>query len=259
MSRVVSRLKERFEEWQNRALSEEVYAIVYLDGFHLKVRMAKRVISVSGDDPMTMRVDFRQSGQGWVAGFADYPVGEDAFYELTADYRALPDPLTASGSGLFISGSNHSDDLWMYYKGQIGGLSGDALYRVQFEVEIATPVPNGCFGVGGAPGEGVTVKAGASDSEPGRIESGGFWIMNVDKGEETNGGEDAMAIGDVANTIACGEPPQWQLKRLSGGSEMIEVTSDGRGAVWLFVGTDSGFEAITSVYYTQVTATFQPL
>ena len=43
---MVSRLKERFEEWQNRALSEEVYAIVYLDGFHLKVRMAKRVISV---------------------------------------------------------------------------------------------------------------------------------------------------------------------------------------------------------------------
>ena len=43
VSRVVSRLKERFEEWQNRALSEEVYAIVYLDGFHLKVRMAKRV------------------------------------------------------------------------------------------------------------------------------------------------------------------------------------------------------------------------
>ena len=29
VSRVVSRLKERFEEWQNRALSEEVYAIVY--------------------------------------------------------------------------------------------------------------------------------------------------------------------------------------------------------------------------------------
>ena len=46
VSRVVSRLKERFEEWQNRTLSEEVYAIVYLDGFHLKVRMAKRVISV---------------------------------------------------------------------------------------------------------------------------------------------------------------------------------------------------------------------
>ena len=39
----------------------------------------------SGDDPMTIRIDFRQSGQGWVAGFADYPVGQDAFYELEAD------------------------------------------------------------------------------------------------------------------------------------------------------------------------------
>ena len=34
VSRVVSRLKERFEEWQNRALSEEVYAIVYIQSWH---------------------------------------------------------------------------------------------------------------------------------------------------------------------------------------------------------------------------------
>ena len=58
VSRVVSRLKERFEEWQNRALSEEVYAIVYLDGFHLKVRMAKRVISV----PVLVALGSRQTG-----------------------------------------------------------------------------------------------------------------------------------------------------------------------------------------------------
>lgn len=46
VSRVVSRLKERFEEWQGRDLSDEAYVIVFLDGFHLKVRMAKRVVSV---------------------------------------------------------------------------------------------------------------------------------------------------------------------------------------------------------------------
>ena len=38
---MVSRLKERFEEWQNRALSEEVYAIVYLDGFHRRCCTAR--------------------------------------------------------------------------------------------------------------------------------------------------------------------------------------------------------------------------
>ena len=46
VSRVVSRLKERFEDWQGRDLRDEVYAIVFLDGFHLKVRIAKRVVSV---------------------------------------------------------------------------------------------------------------------------------------------------------------------------------------------------------------------
>ena len=46
VSRVVSRLKEHFARWSERDLSDESYAIVFLDGFHLKVRLARRVISV---------------------------------------------------------------------------------------------------------------------------------------------------------------------------------------------------------------------
>ena len=213
----------------------------------------------SDEEAMTVALDFRQTDRGWVGDFADYPVGEDEFYELVADYRPLPEPLSGSGSGLYISGNNHSDDLWMYYKGQIAGLSPDTRYRVQLGVEFATAVPNGCFGVGGAPGEGVTVKAGASAIEPDRMNRGGFWLMNVDKGQQTNGGEDALAIGDVANSIPCGETPQWELKQVSSDAQSIEVTTDSSGAVWLFVGTDSGFEATTSVYYTWVRATFEPL
>jgi len=213
----------------------------------------------SGDADGTITVDFRQSDQGWVAGFADYPVGEDAFYKLASDYRPLPDPVSSSGNGLYISGQNRSDDLWMYYKGQIAGFSPSSRYRVTFQVEIATSVPNGCVGVGGAPGEAVTVKAGVSEIEPDRIDQAGFWIMNLDKGQQTTSGENALAIGDMANTITCGEEPQWQLKRLSSGLDGIVVTTDGTGAVWLFVGTDSGFESTTSVYYTQVVASFQEI
>jgi putative transposase len=46
VSRVVSRLKGLFEQWNERDLSSERYAILYLDGFHLKVRIARRVVSV---------------------------------------------------------------------------------------------------------------------------------------------------------------------------------------------------------------------
>jgi transposase-like protein len=46
VSRVVGRLKALFEAWNGRDLSTECYAVLYLDGFHLKVRVARRVVSV---------------------------------------------------------------------------------------------------------------------------------------------------------------------------------------------------------------------
>jgi transposase-like protein len=45
VSRVVGRLKGLFAAWRARDLSGEQYAVVFLDGFHLKVRLAKRVVS----------------------------------------------------------------------------------------------------------------------------------------------------------------------------------------------------------------------
>jgi transposase-like protein len=46
VSRVAGRLKAQFAEWGERDLSGEPYALLFLDGFHLKVRMARRVVSV---------------------------------------------------------------------------------------------------------------------------------------------------------------------------------------------------------------------
>ncbi len=36
VSRVASRLKELFRHWSERDVSQERYAILFLDGFHLK-------------------------------------------------------------------------------------------------------------------------------------------------------------------------------------------------------------------------------
>lgn len=46
VSRVVSRLKNLFATWSERDLSEESFPILYLDGIQLKVRLARRVVSV---------------------------------------------------------------------------------------------------------------------------------------------------------------------------------------------------------------------
>ena len=50
---------------------------------------------------------------------------------------------------LFISGVNRSDDLFMFFKRPIAGLSPGGHYIVTVSVEIATDTPAGCFGVGG--------------------------------------------------------------------------------------------------------------
>jgi len=70
---------------------------------YLGVLVISGVLSGCGnDDPQTVQIDFRQSPQGWTAGFADYPVGQDDFYELEADYRPLLPPLDSARSGHFL-------------------------------------------------------------------------------------------------------------------------------------------------------------
>jgi transposase-like protein len=46
VSRIVGRLKELFASWEQRDLAGESYPILFLDGFHLKVRLARKVVTV---------------------------------------------------------------------------------------------------------------------------------------------------------------------------------------------------------------------
>ena len=46
VSRVVPRVKDQCAVWQQRPLTDERYGVVFLDGFHLRVRLAGRVVVV---------------------------------------------------------------------------------------------------------------------------------------------------------------------------------------------------------------------
>ena len=226
----------------------------------LQVFCVSLLLSCSGpSDQLGFDYRFSTGPQGWVAGFADYRADDEESFALVAAYLPLPEPLDASRSALYIAGSNHSDDLWMYHKVQ-NVLPPDTSYRVTFRVQIATNVPMHCVGPG-SPGESVYVKAGVSVGEPDRfLDDLRHWRMNVDKGNQSSAGEDALVIGDIANSQECGAGPRrWEIKTLSSGSESISFTTDGSGVVWLFVGTDSGFEGRSEVYYTRFVALFDRL
>jgi hypothetical protein len=200
--------------------------------------------------------NFCDGSQGWVAEFSDYPPGDESFYELASGYRRLPPPLSSRG-GLFISGNNHSDDLFMYLKRRVGGFEPNTDYQVSFIVDFATDVPTGCGGAGGSPGESVFVKAGASNIEPNSVVDQLGWLrMNIDKGNQANGGANAVVIGNVANSTLCEQKiRRYEIKELRSPRPVL-VTTDETGSAWLLVGTDSGFEAVTTLYYTRITAEF---
>jgi hypothetical protein len=115
-------------------------------------------------------------------------------------------------------------------------------------------------GIGGSPGESVYVKAGATAVEPTVVEDGSGWLrMDIDIGNQSQGGEDMIVLGDIAyEPDGTGEAGQWVLKPLSSEGQPFSVKTDEDGALWLIVGTDSGFEGLTAVTYGQITAHLAP-
>ena len=215
--------------------------------------------SLAGQDgeTRTFTFDFSEGPQEWQAGFADYPEGKAEDHELRSDYRTLPAPLDTTEGSLFIAGSNLSDDLFMFFKRPVRGLSANTSYRVQFEVTIATNEPHGCAGVGGAPGESVFVKTGAASQEPQAVVSDqGYYRLNIDKGNQSQDSQQVRMLGHIASSQDCSEENiAYELKTLK-SEEPIRVTTDAQGTAWIFVGTESGFEARTRLYYDALSATF---
>lgn len=200
--------------------------------------------------------------EGWSAGFADYPVELEESMELSSGHEVLPANLALEGSGLYSAGTNRSDDLFMFWKRRVEGLRPTTRYRVEMMVEFATRAPEGCVGAGGAPGESVFLKAGAAGIEPEAEvrQEGGVAMrrMNVAKGDQSEGGANASVLGHIGTPAGDCTDPVWDLRRLE-SQQTLEVISAPDGALWLLVGTDSGFEGRTEVYFTRVRARFRPI
>lgn len=214
------------------------------------------------DFQRTIDFSFEQGGGPWTAVFADFTEGTEDSITTEAGWTELPEPL-ADRNGFVLSGNNASDDLAMFLKAPLAGLQPDTEYRVELDMTFATSVPQNCAGIGGAPGESVGVKLGASGLEPEVVESGGNFRLNIDKGGgPVGGGEDALLVGDMTNSQDCEEVEtngEWELKTVTTRGEEFTATTDPEGTLWIYGGSDSGFEGLTVFFVTDVTARLTPV
>ena len=203
-----------------------------------------------GLEQLNLNDDFSEGDDDWEVGFADLPVDYDpALYELNSERRELPNEL--EGYGIYLQGHNRSDDLFMYLAKQVTGLLPNTTYQITYNIDLATNVPGGMVGIGGSPGESVYVKAGASTHQPMvTAMDEGILRINVDKGNQASDGHDMRTIGDIASPDTDGS--QFVIKPLF--AEQLQATTNAEGGLWLMVGTDSGFEGMTTLYYARIEA-----
>ena len=217
--------------------------------------------SLSGDDKgisvFSVSFDFSHSEDGWKADFADLPANaeDSSFYELKYDYTNLPANL-GTRKAIMLSGNNHSDDLFMFIKRKVTGLNPNTSYTLVFEVELASNAPQGSVGAGGSPGESVYLKAGASEIEPVKNVQGDRYVLNIDKGNQSAAGSNATVLGDIATPLTVAEYTLITRNNASPSAQPLIAQSNSAGDIWLMIGTDSGFEGTTTVYYTNVKVLF---
>jgi transposase-like protein len=109
ISRVVQRIKGSFENWSTRDLGESEYAVLYLDGIHLKVRMARRVLSV----PVLAALGVKADGTKELAALRLVGVESGATWEALVEdlsKRGLPAPVLIVGDG--HKGLKRATALW---------------------------------------------------------------------------------------------------------------------------------------------------
>jgi hypothetical protein len=202
------------------------------------------------DESFIVTFDFFDDADGWTGDFADYPVGGEEFYELNFTWSHLPAPLETTKGALMITGNNHSDDLFMFVKRKVDGLRPNTSYSITFDVEFASNAPTNAVGVGGAPGEGVTMKVGAVRTQPAKVAGDDDnYTMNLDKGNQAGSGTDMYAIGHVGVSDTT---TVFTLIHRNNNSHPFVVNSDLNGEIWVVIGTDSGFEATTTLYYSKI-------
>ena len=199
--------------------------------------------------PVELTFTFESGPEGWEAGFADYPVGEDDFYELGAEVSSLPPPLDEAQKGFKLTGNNHSDDLFMFITRRVSDLEPSTTYQLAVEVELASNAPQSSFGIGGSPGSSVYLKAGAADQEPQAVRDGDFWQLNLDKGNQSQAGTDMQVLGTIGTNR---EDFTYALVSLDNRTEPFTIQTNDQGELWVIIGTDSGFEGTTTLYYNQI-------
>lgn len=144
----------------------------------------------------------------------------------------------------------------MFFKKQVDTLKPNQQYQVVFELNIASQYPTNSAGIGGSPGSSVFLKVGSTTQEPETVLESDFWKINIDKGNQGTEGADMKNMGHIGIP---GNIFQYQIIKRDNKEKPLLAKTDATGKLWLVIGTDSGFEGTTTLYYDRISVKLTPI
>jgi hypothetical protein len=186
----------------------------------------------------------------------DYPVGTEAFHEISTGLVQLPSDV-AAGQALKYSANNHSDDIdsnLIFSFSSKHDLTPNTHYNVQATFSFFSQVPTGCAGVGGAP-DAVLFRVCASADPTSKVrivDSLNTWRLPLGNATCGNAGN----IGTPAKDCTQENNP-WSIQVRT--SETFQAKSSGDGSLFISISTHSGFEATSTFYYKEAHITLTPV
>jgi len=205
---------------------------------------------------------FDEGEEGWIAEFADYPVGLEDSMMLTFNHSPIyVSESIGNVSAVKQSGYAINSDLFMFIKQQISGLVPNSRYTVRIQVELNSQLKEKYDGNMDNEDYGSFLKVGAFKSEPLTKEiqdssnaDVSLVAVDFDKGENNQGGIDMTLIGRLEYTNIGAAPIM-----LNGSNEdyPLYTVTDDKGKLWIAVGVDTNIAVHQEISYTYIVAQFQ--
>jgi hypothetical protein len=184
---------------------------------------------------------------------SQYPE-EQSHWLINSGIFPMPDGLKRKG--FLLQGNNHSDDIDMFLIRRFS-VKREKTYQLRITVDLAGNAPIGAIGVGGDPE--LTVQAAATEISPHRfvVDSDNFVRfpdLEIGPNQLTEVNTNGVCLSEgVLGASVCpppGEKIPFDLKR---GRLSRPITIRPKSDhFWLMIGTSSGFEGLSAIYYTRV-------
>jgi len=202
--------------------------------------------------------NFQDGSNAWEGGFAGYPIEDSALYALDTGHVEVPN---GSFEGIFnenayrLSGKSVNENLFFYFKKEIEGLEPTTNYALTFNYRIGFQVLTDSLDT--LAGKNLYVRAGAVPEEPMATPgNNNLMELNLNAGSGLDDGDDMAYLGRI--TIGDTDFVR-QVFLVESQEDVIEVTSNSEGKLWLVLGIDSEVPDTVNVFYSGVAVYYDEL